>query len=371
MKRPLNLAWDNSLARRDPAGTGVYAARLLEQFANRPNLHVDILDGWRQSRGILANAALGTAGDLFWTHAYLPTLLLKRGADLLHSPAFIAPIASPCPVVTTIHDITYLLYPSHFRLWWSTYLKWLMPLVVRSATAIICPSENSKLDVVKAYGIGCDKIRVVLQGVDHERFHPAATLDHDWAKALGLRDGYILHVGTFSYRKNIPILLHAVTHLRARGKWGNRKVVLAGSQNLSLKGAQEVFKTIRELDLRDDVLLTGHVPAEHVPGLYAHASMLVMPSLYEGFGFPVLEAMAAGIPVVCSDTSSLPEVAGDAAIFFPPHDQLALACAMEDLIQKPSIAEQLRRKGLERARQFSWQRTAEQTLEVYRDIARS
>jgi glycosyltransferase involved in cell wall biosynthesis len=368
----LRVAWDNRLARQDKAGTGIYAARLLEQFTSRPDLRMDVLNGWRNlSGGSLATVALRAAGDLFWTHACLPSLVWKRGADLLHAPAFIAPIAAPCPVVTTIHDVTYLLYPSHFSSWWATYLRIVMPPAVRSAAAIICGSENSKRDIVKAYGIGCEKVRVVPYGVDHDRFHPAATLDHHWAHALGIRDGYVLHVGTFSYRKNIPTLLHAVAQLRAKGKWGDRQVVLAGSQNLSLKGAQEVFDTIPELDLSASVVLTGHVPDEHVPGLYAHASMLVMPSLYEGFGFPVLEAMAVGTPVVCSDTSSLPEVAGDAAIFFPPQDQHALAGAIEDLIQNPSIAEQLRRKGFEQVRRFSWQRTAEQTIEIYREVARS
>lgn len=368
----LRVAWDNCLARQDKAGTGVYAARLLEQFANRPEVQMDVLNGWPHlRRGSLATAALRAAGDILWTHARLPTLLWKRGVDLLHAPAFVAPIASPCPVVITVHDVTYLLYPSHFSRWWTTYLRLVMPPAVKSAAAIICGSENSKRDIVKAYGIAPNKVRVVPYGVDHERFHPGATLERPWAQTLGIRDSYVLHIGTFSYRKNIPTLLHAVAHLRTKGNWGDRQVILAGSQNLSIKGGHEVFETIRELDLTGIVVLTGHMPDDHVPGLYANASMLVMPSLYEGFGFPVLEAMAVGTPVVCSDTSSLPEVAGDAAIFFPPQDYHALARAMEDLIQNPSIAEQLRRKGFEQARKFTWQRTAEQTIGIYREVARS
>jgi glycosyltransferase involved in cell wall biosynthesis len=370
--KTLRVAWDNRLAERDKAGTGVYAARLLEQFANRLDLQMDVLNGSSRVRRVgLATSALRAAGDIFWTHVRLPSLLWKGGADLLHAPAFIAPVASPCPMVITIHDVTYLLYSSHFSNWWTAYMRLVMPPAVRSAAAIICGSENSKRDIVNAYGIGSEKVRVVPYGVDHERFHPGVTLDTHWAQSIGIRDGYVLHVGTFSHRKNIPTLLHAVAHLRAKGKWGNRQVVLAGSQNLSIKGGHEVFDTIRELDLGDTVVLTGHMPDQHIPGLYAHASMLVMPSLYEGFGFPVLEAMAVGTPVVCSNTSSLPEVAGDAAVFFPPQDQHAIACALEDLIQDPSAGEQLRRKGIERARQFTWQRTAEQTIEIYRQVARS
>jgi glycosyltransferase involved in cell wall biosynthesis len=369
--RTLRVAWDNCLARRDKAGTGTYAARLLEQFTKRPELRMDVLNGWHLAGKGFAAAATRTAGDLLWTHACLPALVWNHGADLLHSPAFIAPIVAPCPIVITIHDVTYLLYPSHFASWWTTYLKIVMPPAVRSASAIICGSENSKRDIARSYGIAPSKVRVVPYGVDHERFHPRATLDQQWAQALGIRAGYVLHVGTFSYRKNIPTLLRAVALLRNKGKWGERQVVLAGAQNLSLKGAPEVLATVRQLDLSGSVVLTGHTPDEHVAGLYAHASMLVMPSLYEGFGFPVLEAMSAGTPVLCSNSSSLPEVAGDAGILFPPEDQQALATAMQDLIERPSLAEELRRKGVEQARQFSWQRNAEQTIAIYRDVAGS
>ncbi len=332
---------------------------------------MDVLNGWHLTGKGFAAAATRTAGDFIWTHACLPALVWKHGADLLHSPAFVAPIAASCPLVITIHDVTYLLYPSHFANWWTTYLKIVMPPAVRSAAAIICGSENSKLDIVKAYGIAPSKVRIVPYGVDHQRFQPGAALDPQWAQAMGIRDGYVLHVGTFSYRKNIPTLLRAVALLRDKGKWRERQVVLAGSQNLSLKGAPEVFATIRELDLAGCVVLTGHTPDEHVAGLYAQASMLVMPSLYEGFGFPVLEAMAVGTPVVCSNSSSLPEIAGNAAVLFPPEDHHALAAAMQDLIENRSLAEELRRKGLEQAQQFSWQRNAEQTIAIYRDVAGS
>src|ERR1700733_8683381 len=137
----LRVAWDNCLASQDKAGTGAYASRLLEQFANRPDLHMDILNGPRPLlRGNRPAAALQAARNMLWAHAYLPALLWKRGASLLHSPAFVAPMACPCPVVTTIHDISYLLYPSHFSNWWTTYLKWVMAPAVKSAPAIICGS---------------------------------------------------------------------------------------------------------------------------------------------------------------------------------------------------------------------------------------
>jgi glycosyltransferase involved in cell wall biosynthesis len=244
-----------------------------------------------------------------------------------------------------------------------------MPLAVRSAAAIICGSENSKADIARNYSIRPGKVHVIPYGIDHNRFHPGITLDQQWAQALGLREGYVLHVGTFSYRKNIPTLLRAISHLRSKGKWGTRQLVLAGSQSEGMKGVQEVYDTIQELELGSNVVLTGYVPDEHVPGLYAHASALVMPSLYEGFGFPVLESMAVGTAVIASNVSSLPEVAGDAAILVPPQDVETWAKAIEEVIESRTVSSELRRKGLARASQFSWERTAEQTIAVYRAVA--
>jgi glycosyltransferase involved in cell wall biosynthesis len=366
----LKVAWDNSLARQDTAGTGTYAARLLEQLTKTPNLQMEVMNGCPVVGDSRVSRALQVAGNLMWTHACLPIVLCKSDADLLHAPAFVAPIASPCPVVITIHDISYLLYPSHFARWWVAYLRTVMPPAVQSAAAIICGSTSSKRDIVKAYGIAHDKVHVIAYGVDRERFRPGAALNEQWAKQIGIREGYILHVGTLSHRKNIPVLLHAIARLRDRGVWNHCQLVLAGSQNTSLKGGQEVFEAIREFDLSANVVLTGHIPDEYIPGLYAHASMLIMPSLYEGFGFPILEAMAAGIPVVCSNTSSLPEVGGDAALYFPPHHPDALAGAMENLMKNPSLVAQIRRQGFEWVRQFTWQRTAEQTAEIYREVAK-
>ena len=367
----LKVAWDNYRVRRNEAGSGVYAAKLLQQFVDRPDLRVQVLNGWVPTSGnALPARALRTLGDLLWTHAYVPGRLCLHDFDLLHAPAFIAPLVAPCPVVLTVHDITYLLFPENFRAWWVMYMKAVMPQLMRSAAAIICGSEHSKRDIVESYGISPNTIRVVPYGVDHQYFHPSATLDRDWARSLGIREKYVLHVGTLSERKNIPTLLRAVAQLRSKGNWGARQVVLAGSENPALKGAGEIYQAVRQLDLADVVVSVGHVPDQHLPGLYAHAAVLIMPSLYEGFGFPVLESMAVGTPVIASETSSLSEVGGDAALFCPPHDAHAFATAIADVIESHSLADQLRRKGLERSHQFSWQRTAEETIAVYRSVAR-
>jgi glycosyltransferase involved in cell wall biosynthesis len=370
MQRKLKVAWDNCFARQNEAGTGVYAAGLLGQLLQSSGLELKVMNGWSLgSPATFLSRIIRTSADLFWTHAYIPTYLGMHAFDLLHSPAFIAPVKAPCPVVITIHDITYLLFPSHFPSWWRAYMKMVMPRVAKAAAAIICGSEYSKRDIVRAYGIIPGKVHVIPYGVDHERFHPHAVLPRTWAEALGITDGYVLHVGALSYRKNIPTLLRAIHRLRSKGSWRDRQLVLAGSEAPGLSGASEIYAAIRELELSNVVILAGRIPGENLPGLYAHASLLVMPSLYEGFGFPVVEGMAAGTPVVVSNNSSLSEVVGDAGLLFPPEHDQALADAIERVLHSPSTAKELGRKGLERSRQFTWQRTATETLRVYQTVA--
>ena len=365
----LKVAWDNCFARNDPGGSGVYAACLLEQFSVRSDLSTTIFNGLSGALASKNSAcrACRTLGNMLWMHAGLPGILWKRGFDLLHAPAFLAPMASPCPVVITIHDITYRLYPEHFAGWWVHYMNVVMPKASKSAAGIICGSEHSKRDIMKAYGVCGKKVHVIPYGVNHERFQPGTPLDQEWARSLGIRDGYLLHVGLFLHRKNIPFLLRVIAHLRQKGK-SNIQLVLAGLEFEKVGGAAEIHQTIRDLALQNNVLIIGYVPDRHMPGLYSQAKLLLMPSLYEGFGFPVLESMASGTPVVASNTSSLPEIAGDAAILTSPTDEDALAEAIEIILAKPKIATELRAKGLARAQQFNWERTAAETINVYRSI---
>jgi glycosyltransferase involved in cell wall biosynthesis len=186
---------------------------------------------------------------------------------------------------------------------------------------------------------------------------------------VGLRSEYVLHVGGFSRRKNIPALLQAISRLRAAGKWGDRQVVLAGAEAPGILGGDEIRQAIAEFDLASCVVTPGWVPDQHLRGLYAQAALVVMPSFYEGFGFPVLEGMAAGVPVIASDTSSLSEVAGDAAFLVSPTDIAALAEAISQVLTNPSLGAELRNRGLERARQYDWKRTAAETIAVYRAVA--
>src|SRR5258708_31597209 len=280
--RQLKVTWDNCFAQRNQTGTGVYASFLLEELVQRTDISIEVFNGWpaNSNPGTAVKRALQSAGNLAWMSARLPVLLRRSRVDLLHSPAFLAPIFCPCPKVITVHDVSYLLYPSHFAGRWVTYMRSIMPATLRSSAAIICGSEHSKSDIVKAYSLSPDKVRVIPYGVDHNKFAPAVTLDQDWARSVGIHKDYVLHVGLFSERKNIPLLLRVVARLKAVGKFNNYQLVLAGSEVPGIIGPQEIHQTIRDFDLHAVVVITGHVPNDKLPGLYRQAKLLAMPSRY-------------------------------------------------------------------------------------------
>jgi len=372
-EQPLRVAFDNSLTGRNRTGSGVYVSELLSRLNSHPELKLHVFSGPNWSNGHAGPVVKGlrSAGRLFWAQCYLPFSLHRSRFDLLHSPAFILPAVCPCPAVVTVLDVVVDLYPGDFNRKWQAYVKALMPRAMRTASAVICISECTKRDLIRLYDVSERKIHVVHLGLDHQRFHPRQKLDVAWARSIGLNRDYILHVGEFAPRKNIPSLLRAVAQLRRQGKFDRLQLVLAGPETPGTSGGIEIRNTIKDLELHDSVVLTGHVPKDKLPGLYAQARLLVMPSLYEGFGLPVIEGMAAGTPVVASNSSSIPEVAGEAAILVPPKDEVALAGAIADVLGNVEIAEELRKKGLARAGQFTWQRTAQETFQVYRSVSSS
>jgi glycosyltransferase involved in cell wall biosynthesis len=374
----LRVAWDNSLARRNPTGTGVYASQLIRELSASPGLDLQVFEGWDSKRkpgefgsqGVLSRGARAASGML-WGHAYFPYALRKGRFDLLHSPSFVVPFACPCPSVVTIYDLSFLKFPQHFESRWRTYVNAVMPSVLRRVSAVICISEHTRQDLLKSYEVAPQKVHVVYCGIDHARFHPGATLDRSWSQSVGIQKDYVLHVGTLSERKNIPMLLRAVALLQTQGKFADCQLVLAGPEVSVLSGASEIHKTIWYFGLKDVVVLTGHVPEAQLPGLYAGAKVLAMPSLYEGFGLPVLESMAVGTPVVTSNTSSLPEIVEDAGLMVPPQDIAGWAEAIENLLKNRAQADEIRRRGLARAARFSWHQAASETLNVYRSVAGS
>jgi len=293
----------------------------------------------------------------------LPFLAWHDKLDLFHAQ-FIVPPFLKCKTVTTIPDIAYEHSPEFFPFYQRAWLKVLVRESARRADHIITVSERSKRDLMELYGVSHEKITVTYEGAGDE-FVP---LDKDQAKETvqrryGIYGPFILYVGRLQGRKNLMRLVQAYALVRKAGF--PHKLVLAGKADSLFR---PTVSRIRELKLENDVVLPGYVEAQDLPSLYNAAEVFVYPSLYEGFGLPVVEAMACGTPVVTSRGSSLEEVAGDAAQLVDALDEKSQAEALTRLLADPNLRTQLSHAGIKRSSQFSFKRAAHQTVGVYERV---
>lgn len=298
----------------------------------------------------------------YWTQTRLPFDLFKSKPDVLFMPIQQIPYFRPkMKTVAVVHDLAFHKYPEQFM-----YKDWLLlhtftAHVARVADAIICVSKSTANDVAHYYG-RTKNIYVVHHGVDHERFHiPTEEEKREAWKKLSaaypaLRQPYILFVGQIQPRKNLVRLVEAFERLAPT------QLVIAGSHGWLNK---PIYERIKKSVRLDDTVLTGRVPDDLLPALYWHAEVFVLPSLYEGFGMPILEAMAAGTPVVTSDVSSMPEIVGDAAILVDPHSVDSITQGIE---QARGRREELGRKGIEQAKKFDWDQCTKQTLDIISQV---
>jgi glycosyltransferase involved in cell wall biosynthesis len=295
----------------------------------------------------------------------VPQDAMFPGIDLWHATEHLAPRLRRIRSVFTLHDLIFRFDPgSHLPLN-RIYLNTMMPRFLRAADAVIAVSECSKRDAVHLYNTPAEKIHVIPEGVD-AHFRPVRDRARlaQVREQYGLPDHFVLFVGTIEPRKNLPVLFEALASRRARGldMW---PLVIVGKPGWLV---EPILARITELGLQDWVYRTGFVPDDDLPALYSAATVSVMPSRYEGFGLPVLEAMACGTPVVCSNTSSLPEVAGQAALLVAPEDVPGWADTVTRVWNDAALYGKLRERGLAQAAQFTWENAARQTLEVYRTV---
>lgn len=296
----------------------------------------------------------------------MPLMVRKQDVSLLHVN-YIAPPYSPCPTVVTVHDLSFLLFPHFFTPRDRLLLSTLVPMSVQRAAKVIAVSQRTKEDLLEHYHLPEDKVAVTYEAAS-EVFRPLEerSVLTQWRERYGLHRPFILTLGNLQPRKNMVRLVMAYDRVRKRGF--THQLVIAGQAHWR---SSEIYRAVEEHGLEDEVLFTGYVPDSDLPLLYNAADLFVLISLYEGFGLPVLEAMACGIPVVASRTGSLPEVVGEAGLLVDPLDIEGISEAMAEVLSHPHLASQLKDRGLKRAANFSWHKTAKQTLDVYREVVQA
>jgi glycosyltransferase involved in cell wall biosynthesis len=296
-----------------------------------------------------------------WEQLYAPALLGVNGADVFHGVLNVAPLFCPIPSLITIHDLAFLSLPQTFRRVNRAYLTWATRVSARRAARILAVSEATKSEIVRLLGVPPEKIVVTYDACDVRFGPPEPARLAAFRMRAGLPEQFILFLGTLEPRKNLPTLLEAYAQIAGSTE---APLIIGGGKGWLY---DEIFAKAAALNLRDRIRFVGYIDTADQALWYAAATVFAFPSLYEGFGMPLLEAMACGTPVVTSDRSSMPEVVGDAAITVDPTDPDALGAALLRLLRDHDLRADMRERGLRQARRFSWRETAERTLAAYQD----
>jgi len=299
----------------------------------------------------------------FWMQLRGPRLALQDKLDCFWSPGHVLPLGlhSGIRSVLTVHDLVYPLYPQYVARYNTLVLSCYFARSVRRADAVITVSRQTRQDLIRRFRVEPSKVTAVYRGVDEE-FRPLKPKSvRARLEAIGIRGDYILAVGTLEPRKNYPLLFRALAGLP-----DCPPLMIAGGQGWKFR---EAIRELRRLGLGSRVSLLDYVSLDDLVALYNGALLLVQPSLYEGFGLPVLQAMACGTPVLASNTSSLPEVGGDAAAYFESNSVESLRAELVRLLADPEARAAMAQKSLRRAKEFSWERAAQATLRILRDDA--
>ncbi len=352
------------------AGAHIYIRHLLDHLpASDPQMRYTAFVGDRRYRP--SNAILHTRLSrlptvhppvrILWEQFVQPWVLRRRGIDLLHAMAFVGPVVSPCPVVVTVLDLSFLYYPRTFRPGNRLYLRLFSRLSARRARRIIAISEHTKGDIIRCLGIAPERIDVVYCGVE-KRFRPVPDGDVlAFRQEKGLPSDFILSLGTLEPRKNLALLLNAYSRLRESGA-SPPPLILAGAKGWMYEC---LYSQVEQLGMSDSVRFQGYVHPDELPLWYNAATCFVYPSLYEGFGLPPLEAMACGTPVLSSNAASLPEVVGNAGLLLDPLDERGWTHGLAQVLDTPVLRRELAERGLDRASRFGWGRAAQETVRVY------
>lgn len=347
-------------------GSGVYAFELLKQFSlnkkhnfyiylkNRPLPHLP-----KETKNFRYKIF---GPKKMWTQFALPlNLLFDRKTDVFFSLGHYGPRFSEVPYCITIFDLSYLYYPDLFKkndLYqlqkWSSYS-------IKKSTHIFAISGSTKDDIIKYYGVNPSKISVTYLGYHQERFNRQSKKSVNGAKKRYKISGdYIIFVGTLQPRKNIERLIETFSKLV-----GNYQLVIVGRKGWLY---DSIFEKVKELNLEDQVVFTGYVPDSDMPALIGGAKVYVLPSLWEGFGIPIIEAQACGVPVVASNTSSLPEILDESGILVNPENVGSIANGIKKVLTDDKLRQDLIKKGFKNIKRFSWRKCADQTVKILEKV---
>jgi len=284
-----------------------------------------------------------------WTQIRLSAEMIRNKPEIFFIPVHVLPLVHSKNSVVTIHGLEYEYYPKMYPLKHLKYLRWSTKYALKNARKIIAVSENTKNDLVKLYGANPEKIKVVYHGVEKGQ-------SFQGIKGQSLKSPFILYVGRIELKKNITGILEAYKILKKKYQVPH-KLILAGTEGY---GSEEILKNVKN----NDIVFSGYVPEEEKMLLFKKAEMFILPSFYEGFGMPILEAQAANCPVITSNISSMPEVAGEGAVLIDPNDIEQIAEAMYKIICDKEFKKRLIQEGQQNLKRFSWQKCAQETSEI-------
>lgn len=341
-------------------GFGFYVSNLIENIAkiDRKNKYILLRPESEQDFSV--------AQRFWWDQARLPKLARQNQVDILHQPSFSSPVFYRGKVVVTVHDIISNLFPQNLPLASRLFYSRWMPFSYRNADLLITISESTKRDMARVLKIDPTRVRVIHSGVGHE-FKPdySKTRIGQVKAKYKITKPYVLHVGTLEPRKNLEFLVEAFAAADQEELHGKYQLVITGKKGWYFEG---LYDLIKDMGLNHKVILTGYVDDRDMPPLYSGATLFAFPSLYEGFGFPPLEAMASGVPVISANTSSLPEIVAAAGILLDPNDKPSWTREIIRVLAKRNLHRELSQLGIKQAAKFSWEKTARKTIEVYEEL---
>lgn len=295
----------------------------------------------------------------------IPRLIDKLRGSIYHSTYYLMPYRLTIPIVFTTYDLIPIIYSKYFRLTHRIIYRIAHHLAVKVSSHIIAISQSTKSDLIRLFGADTERISVIPLAADASFQPQSRAAVETMCSHFGIPRDYCLYVGTNKPHKNLLALLRAWKYLHDSKALEGRSLVIAGQWDARYPEAKE-FALL--MGLKASVVFAGKVPENFLPTLYTGAELLIQPSLYEGFGLPIVEAMSCGTPVICSNSSSLTEVAGDAALFFDPRNSRNMAAILGSVIANRAKLDSMRERGFQQASRFSWDKTALDTIEVYRKM---